>query len=730
MRINNKNIDKLLFDKLVQLYKAEKYKELDEKLIQLTKEYPKSFSLFNLLGAVKKSLKDFVGSQIAFKKAISINDKNSEAYNNLGLLYLEMKKFSQAASVFQNAINLNPNNFFFYNNLGISLLERNQLDEAKKYFEKSLNLNPRFVQSINNLGVILSKSGNYDEAILYFKKATDIDPKFLEAYLNLAELYGNIGDINLGIECCKICLNLNPKIPRPYFILGNLLKNLNKNDEAIQAYEKSLSLDPNNYAIYNNLANIFIRVQKIDKALIFYKKAYELNNQCSSAYISYIFYKRSIFDWNIIEDLHKNKIKIGIEGEPISPFFTLSLEDNPKNQMKRSIKWSENKLNKYVKLNNNQKIIKNKKIKIGYFSSDYYDHATMYLISGLFNSHDNNLFDVYLFSYGNPPESKLVDNIKKKIYSFKDISFKSDKEILEIVTEAQIDIAIDLKGHTFGSRSELFSYRLAPIQINFLGYPGTMGSNFIDYLIADKVIVNEENRKYYSEKILFMPNCYQPNDNKRLIKKTNKKKEDYGLPNNSFVLCCFNSSYKISLIEFEIWLEILNKVENSVLWLLEVEEAAKVNLFKYLEKLNIKSNRIIFAKKIDHHEHLERISHADLFIDTFNYNAHTTCSDALWAGVPVVTKKGNQFSSRVAASLLSSLGLKELITKTKDDYKNLILNLSLNSNKLNEVKAKLKKNILTYPLFDTLKYTKNFEKGLIKIYENRLNNLKDEDIEI
>ncbi len=729
MILNNKTLDRVFFEKLVQLYRTGKYQELEEKLIILTKEYPKSYSIFNLQGAVKKSLKDYVGSQIAFKKAININSKNSEAHNNLGLLFLEMKKFSNAAVSFKNAISLNSNNFFLYNNLGISFLEMDQLEEAKKNFEKSLSLNPKFIQALNNLGIILSRLGNDEDSAMYFKKAINIDSKFIEAYLNLGDLYQKLGDFYSGIECCNASINLNPNLPRPYFLLGNLLKNLNKNEEAIKAYERCLNLDPNNYAVYNNLANTLIRVQKIDKALIFFKNAFELNDQCSSAYISYIFYKMSIFDWNVLEDFSKNKKKIGIEGEPISPFFTLSLEDNPKNQMKRSIKWSENKLYKNINLNKQRKLIRNKKIKIGYFSSDYYDHATMYLISGLLSSHDTNLFDIYLFSYGSPPKSKLVDKIKK-IHSFIDISFKTDKEVMKIVEEIKIDIAIDLKGHTFGSRSELFSYRLAPIQINFLGYPGTMGSNFIDYLIADKVLINKENRKYYSEKIIFMPNSYQPNDNKRLINKTNKKRGDYDLPKNSLVLCCFNSSYKITPKEFEIWLEILSKVENSVLWLLEVDDIAKDNLFKILKKFKIKTSRVIFAKKIDHYDHLERIGCADLFIDTFNYNAHTTCSDALWAGVPVVTKKGSQFSSRVAASLLSSLGLNELITETKDDYKNLILNLSLNHKKLFEIKKKLKNNILNYPLFDTLTYTKNFEKSLIKIYESRLNNLKDEDIEI
>ena len=726
----NNLITKDLFEKLINLYNSGNHKELEERLIFLIKTNPKSYSLFNLLGAVKKSLKDYVGSQIAFKKAININPRNSDAHNNLGLLYLDMKKFDQASLMFLKAIEINPNNSFFHNNLGISNLEKNLIEVAKENFQKALQINPNFIQSINNLAITLAKLKLFDEAILNFKKIINLNPKFAEAYLNLADIYSELGDISAGIKYCKLCLDLNLNLPRAHYTYGNLLKSINRDKEAIQAYKSSLALEPNNFATYNNLANTLIRLNSIDEAIVFYKKAYELNNKCTSALVSYIFYKMSIFEWSVNNDFEENKDEIGIEGEAISPFFTLCLEDNPKNQLKRSINWSKKQFELTSVKFENFNISNNKKIKIGYFSSDFYNHATIYLISGLLNTHDKNLFEIYLFSYGNPPKSDLVDNIKNNVKSFIDISSMKDFEAVNLSRKTGIDIAIDLKGHTFGSRSKLFSYKLAPIQINFLGYPGTMGSSFIDYIIADKVIIDEKTRKNYTEKILYMPNSYQPNDNLRKINKSHKSKKDFDLPENSIVLCCFNSSYKITSTEFEIWLEILNKIENSVLWLLEVDETAKSNLYKFLEKFKIKSNRIIFAKKMNHYDHLERLSHADLFIDTFNYNAHTTCSDALWSGVPVVTKKGNQFSSRVAASLLTSLGLEELITNTKNDYKDLILHLCMNLDKLLNIKKKLTKNILTFPLFNTKKYTEDFETGLKQIYENRRNNLEDKDIEI
>ena len=730
MEKNTNLLDKVLFEKLIHLYNIGKHKELEEKLIFLIKTNAKSYSLFNLLGAVKKSLNDFVGSQIAFKKAININPKNSEGHNNLGLLYLDMRKFDQAITTFNVAINLNPKNYFFYNNLGIANLEKNLILEAKINFQNALEINPNFLQSINNLGITFAKLRQLEDAIFYFNKAININPKFTDAYLNLADIYSDLGNIESAIKNCELSLELNSNLARAQLTLGNLFKNINKDNDAIKAYEKALTLDPNNYTTYNNLANVFVRVKRLDEAINFYKKAFDLNKECMSALSSYIFQKMSIFDWSVIKEFSGIKDIIGITGEAISPFFTLTLEDNPKNQMMRSINWSESQFKIASSNIENQKIIKNKKISIGYFSSDFYDHATLYLISGLLNSHDKNLFEINLFSYGNPPESELFKNIIKNVDHFMDISKMKDSDVVSAIRNIKLDIAIDLKGYTFGSRSKLFSYKLAPIQINFLGYPGTMGCSFIDYIVADKVIIDEKTRKNYMEKVLYMPNSYQPNDNLRKINQSNKSKKDFGLPENSFVICCFNSPYKITNEEFKIWLEVLHEIKDSVLWLLDVSKSAKFNLNILLDKYKIDQKRIIFAKNLSHSSHLERLSYADIFVDTFNYNAHTTCSDALWSGVPVITKKGKQFSARVAASLLSAIEMNELIVENIEDYKNLILDLSKNKDKLLNIRKKLFKNIPITALFDTKKYTRDFEKGLSQIYLNRLNKLEDIDIQI
>ena len=291
-----------------------------------------------------------------------------------------------------------------------------------------------------------------------------------------------------------------------------------------------------------------------------------------------------------------------------------------------------------------------------------------------------------------------------------------------------LDIAIDLMGYTKNNRLAIFSERIAPIQINYLGNAGTIGADFFDYMIADNIVIPKNQKQFYSEKIIFMPHSYYPIDNKIEVPELNTSRSDHGLPEKGIVFCCFNQNYKIGINEFNIWMRVLKKIDKSVLWLIESNEWAKENIYKQAKLNNVSSPQIIFAKKLSHSEHLERHKHADLFLDTFNYNAHTTASDALWAGLPVITKQGNQFAARVASSLLSALDLNELVTQTEDEYEKMIIDYASQPIKLKEIREKININKNSKPLFDTLQYTRDFELGMIKVNDLRLNGKKPMDI--
>tara|TARA_Y100000590_G_scaffold73769_1_gene81276 strand:- start:1545 stop:3431 length:1887 start_codon:yes stop_codon:yes gene_type:complete len=611
----------------------------------------------------------------------------------------------------------------------VNLYNSKNYNELKRELDYKLKEYPKSDLLWNISGILEIVNGNLKIAEENFRKVILLNPNDPSGYINLGNIYNDNGNIDESIKCFKTALEKNPKNFLTHYNLANALTKKKEYILAINLYLKSIELNPKYFNAYNNLANIYLVNKNFKNAIKFYEKAYELYKN-DSVLSALIYSKINILDWSSISEFKKIENVIGIEKDPIPPFQTLSLQDNPKNQFLRSENWSKKYQKEKKNLNKNLKISNNEKIRVGYFSSDFYDHPVMFLISGLLREHDKNKFEIYIFNYGFEKKTKLVNETMKHVHLYEDISKKSDTEILKLVKNYKLDIAIDLKGYTGNSRSELFSYRLAPIQINFLGFPSTLGSNHFDYLIADKILIPSNLRKYYAEKIIYLPNCYQPNDNKRVISKKKTSRKDFDLSDDHFIFCCFNTPYKILPKEFNIWIRVLKKIKKSVLWLMDTDLLAKQNLINYAKNKGIDKSKFIFAKYLPHEEHLERIRHADLFLDTFNYNAHTTCSDSLWAGVPIVTKKGRQFAARVSSSLLKALGMSELITNTESDYEKLILELSRNRNKLKRIRDKISSNLYSKALFDTEKYTKNFEKALNQIYLNK--KIKDEikDIEI
>ena len=366
----------------------------------------------------------------------------------------------------------------------------------------------------------------------------------------------------------------------------------------------------------------------------------------------------------------------------------------------------------------NNPLKKTGRIRIGYFSSDFKKHPVAYLIAKVIELHNRDKFEIFAYSLMDNLEDELQKRLINSFDVFKDVSKLSDKEVAILCRQNNIDIAIDLNGYTQNSRSSIFAYRAAPIQINYLGFPGTMGAKFIDYIIADQYLIPPDNSKYFTEKQLHLPNTFMPTDNSREFSNRFISRQEMGLPDEAFVFCCFNNNYKITDVEFDIWMRLLIKVKGSILWLRRSNEQSNQNIMIAAQKRNIDPSRLVFADKLPMDEHLSRHKLADLFIDTFAFNAHTTTTEALWAGLPVVTKQGQGFATRVAGSLLNSIGLSELITSSESEYESLILELAMNPNKLRKVKEKLNKNRLSQPLFNTELYTEHLENGYLTAYQN------------
>ena len=372
----------------------------------------------------------------------------------------------------------------------------------------------------------------------------------------------------------------------------------------------------------------------------------------------------------------------------------------------------------------------NKKIKIGYFSADFREHAVGNLIVNLFELHDKSKFEIFCFYFGPDTNDDIYKRISNAADKFINVKSKNEKEIAQLSRDFGIDIAVDLMGYTIRNRFKIFVERCAPLQVSYLGYPGTTGANCIDYLIADKILIPKKSQEYYSEKIIYLSNTFLVSDS---TKKTSEKiftKEELGLPKSGFVFCCFNQSYKILPKTFDIWMRILNRVKGSVLWLLETDEISYKNLKKEATNRDVDSSRIIFAKRVSVSEHLSRHRAADLFIDTFPYSAHTTCSDSLRAGLPVLTIQGETYASRVSSSLLNVLDLKELITHSSKEYEDMAVELANNKSKLKDIKNKLDVNKDKTPLFNTKLFASHIEQAYFEIYKKYNESKKPENIEI
>lgn len=594
------------------------------------------------------------------------------------------------------------------------LLKNKNIKEAKKVYLKLLKNGYQKVNIFLSLGFIELNENNYKEAIIFFTKAKSLSKENnLELLLGLVNCYLSLREIKkVRIIFDEAIIN-NPKSELLIFNYAKVEEDLFNFNKAISLYEKGLKLNPKNYKALSNLGGLYQKTKRYLNAIEVYKKAIKLEPQIAHLKISLLTSKAFACDWSEPNYTREILNKIDTLGQEICPFELLPLEDNPSNHLKRAQYFFDKR---YRRVSKNISYSPKKKIRIGYFSADFRKHAVMYLIKGLFKLHNKDQFDIYIYSI-TPNEDELTDELKKHASVFRNISNISDGNAVNIAREDSLDIAVDLMGYTKNTRLSIFSLRVAPIQISYLGYPGSTGSDCIDYLIADKIIIPDKFRKFYSENVIYMPNCYQCNDTFRKTSEKEFSKTELGLPKDAFVFACFNANNKITSVEFHIWMSLLKKIKNSVLWLYKSNNYSAFNLKKESENRGVQSSRIIFADRVSNEDHLSRIKCADLFLDTFNYNAHTTASDALWSGVPVITKQGESFSARVCSSLLTELSLEELIVKNNVDYEKKAFAIATNKAYLTDLKNRLKQNNISSTLFDTKRFTENLEKiyvGLVK----------------
>jgi protein O-GlcNAc transferase len=618
-----------------------------------------------------------------------------------------------AQGIYLQLLKKNSNNSNLLFLLGTTYVQQKNYLKGKEYLNISIKVNSNFAESYNSRGIIFAEEGEYQNAIKDYDKALSLKQDYFDANLNKAVALKNISEFDESIKHLEICIKLQPNDSRIYNNLGNLYQKLKKYDTAKRHYSEALRLNKNFAEAYNNRGDLLqLHFKEFEKAIQDFDSAIEINKDLHYLKGKRLHAKMALHDWNTYnEELKIIKNEIKNKKKTIYPFAHMSLIDDPDQQKSITELYLDNN---YLAPTKKNISFKNDKKIIGYFSAEFHNHPVMHLILDVFKNHNKSEFKIYGFSIG-PTKDEWTEKVKKYFDKFIDVSDMSDSEVSSLCKELKLDIAVNLTGHTLNARNNIFFSQLAPKQINYLGYPGTMGSKWYDYIIADKIIIPEENKKYFSEEVIYLPNCYQPNQRKIEISNKKVSKRDFGLPKDKFIFGCFNNSYKITPLIFKSWMNILRKCETSVLWILQDRELGKQNLWKEAKKAGINKDRILFAERLPVKEHLKRLKFIDLFLDTFPYNAHTTASESIRAGVPILTLKGKSFPSRVASSILTNVGLENLIVLNLEDYETKAISLAKNYKEVASLKKYLSQEKNLSKLFDSKVFTQDLEKIYKKI---------------
>ncbi len=656
-----------------------------------------------------------------------MKDKINEIFN-----LVKISKFQEALINCENIKDKLDKNIEFLNLYGFILFNLKNFEQAINIWKKVIAINPQFVSAINNIGNAFSQINKLDEAIKYLEMALKINPDFFETHYTLSEIFYKKKNFLLSLSHLNRCLKLKPNNLITIKNKIQVLLILNKKEELLKFLEYVIPHHPKDTDLYYKKAYVLSELGMNSQSLNTYKTILMIDPEYPFVLGNLVSDKLKDCNWYGLDvDLNDLKNKIINDKEIADPLLISTLFDSSELLNKASKIWIKQfKTNdiKYTRRSYEKKT----KINVGYFSADFRDHPVGHLIAKMLETHDKSKYEIYGFYLSNKHKDNDVFHlrIKKAFTNFYDVSKMTDEEIISLSENLNIHIAIDLMAHTGGhdSRFGIFLKKLAPIQINFLGYPGTSASDKMDYIIADKTVIPEKNKKFFTEKIIYLPNSYQPSEKNRTLSEKIFTKKDLNLPEEDFIFCCFNTNKKILPNTVKLWAEILNQIPKSIIWLISSNQVAKKNLIKEFKNKNIESKRIIFCNKVSIGEHLVRIKHADLFLDTFPYNAHTSCSDSIWSGLPVLTLEGNSFQSRVASSLLKTSGLNELIARSEKEYVEKAVYIAKNKEYLKQLKNKLHVSKNSNPLFDNESFTRNIEKAYSIVFEKYINEEEPEDV--
>lgn len=582
---------------------------------------------------------------------------------------------------------------------------------------RSIAISPSHFAAHANLGTTLSMIEAFEEALACFDRSLQIRPDFVPALYNRGNTLLKLNRFAEGLVCCQRAAQLQPDCAPAWIAQGNALGALARRREALACYERALTLDPSAAGVMHNRGALLVSLGRHQEAARAFQALLSVAPDYPYARGNLFWSRLNCCDWAGYQDSAVGIARDNNAGARVAtPFSFLSYSQSAMAQRRIAQEFVADNYPMATRALWNGERYSHGRIRVAYLSADFQDHATAYLAAGLFECHDRERFEITAISFGWDDKGGMRARLKRAFDRFIDARTMSDLAAARLIREAEIDIAVFMQGLTAEGRLGILAHRPAPIQVNYLAHPGTTGADYIDYVLADRHVIPESHHPYYTEKVVYLPDCYQINDAKRTIAAATPCRSELGLPQNAFVFCCFNQSYKISPDVFECWMRLLERIPGSVLWLYQAETAAAYNLRNVAVACGVAAERLIFAPWMQQDRHLARYRLADLFLDTAPYNAHTTASDALWTGLPVLTCHGTTFAGRVGASLLNAVGLGELITNSLEEYESLAFRLATDPDRLAAIRARLSNNRTAHPLFDTTRTCHGIESAYTEMW--------------
>jgi protein O-GlcNAc transferase len=698
----------------LQQHRFEDAERLFHRAVKVDK---RSSEAHEFLGSALTGLKQFEPAVRSYEKAIALRPDFAEAHNNLGHALQMLGRLDEAVGAYEKAIALRANYPEAHNNLGNALHLLNQSETAILRYNEALQINPGFAEAHWNLGTALRAVGRLEDATRSYEKAIAIRPGFREAYNSLGNTLRALGRLDEAVAAYEKAISVKPDYVEALINHGDSLVALHREEAAIPVYDTALAVRPDDADILARRGDVLARLHRDAEALACFDRALAADKDHDLAFNGLAATAIATCDWQRTAALRREVPAHVAKGRFFDAFGFLGYSDDAELQLACARRYVRHAVPVGLPQLWTGKTWRNAKIKIAYVSCGFHQHPTAYLIAELIEIHDRSRFEVLGISLGPDDQSEIRARLARGFDQFHDVRTKGDREVAALLNDMQVDIAVDCSGYIVNARPGLFAARPAPIQVNYLAHPGTLGADFYDYILADATVLPFDQQPFYAEKIAHLPDCYQVNDSRRPIAARTPTRADVGLPADGFVFCNFNNSYKITPPVFDVWMRLLDCVAGSVLWLYRDRIAVETNLRREAEARGVDPARLIFARRVPLEDHLARHRLADLFLDTLPYNAHTTASDALWAGLPVLTCCGRSFAGRVAASLLGAVGMPELVTHDLDEYERLALRVACEPAVLEELRERLRRNRLSHALFDTRRYRQHIEAAYIHMWE-------------